>query len=123
LVERRPVLAQPAWLALGLFFPALASRSGSPLFLGLCALEGIVEEAEEVIGEAKDPAVLDAGMIAAAQAVEHYEIARYGTLIAWAEQLGMDKASALLQETLKEEKHADEILNKIAMQSVNREAA
>jgi len=87
------------------------------------ALDGIVEEAEEVIGEAKDPRVLDAGMIAAAQAVEHYEIARYGTLIAWADQLGIDKAISLLQETLKEEKHADEILSKIAMQSVNRKAA
>ncbi len=67
--------------------------------------------------------VLDAGMIAAAQAVERYEIARYGTLIAWAEQLGNDEVSKLLQETLKEEKHADEILNKIAMQSVNWKAA
>jgi ferritin-like metal-binding protein YciE len=64
------------------------------------ALEGIVEEAEEVIGEAKDPAVLDAGMIAAAQAVEHYEIARYGTLIAWAGQLGRQDVSQLLQATL-----------------------
>ena len=87
------------------------------------ALEGIVEEAEEVIGEARDPAVLDAGMIAAAQAVEHYEIARYGTLIAWAEQLGYKEAARLLEDTLKEEKHADEVLSKIAVQSVNRKAA
>ncbi len=62
-------------------------------------------------------------MIAAAQAVEHYEIARYGTLIAWAEQLGNDDASRLLKETLTEEKHTDEVLNKISMQSVNRKAA
>jgi ferritin-like metal-binding protein YciE len=87
------------------------------------AMEGIVEEAEEVIGEAKDPAVLDAGMIAAAQAVEHYEIARYGTLTAWAEQMGNERVSQLLRETLQEEKHADEVLNKIAMETVNRMAA
>jgi ferritin-like metal-binding protein YciE len=83
------------------------------------ALEGIVDEAGEVIGEAKDSAVLDAGMIAAAQAVEHYEIARYGTLIAWADELGREDASKL-QETLKEEKHADEALNNIAMQRAPR---
>lgn len=87
------------------------------------ALEGIIQEAEEVMDEFKDPAVLDAGMIAAAQAVEHYEIARYGTLIAWAEQLGKGEISELLQETLNEEKHADELLNKIAMELVNRKAA
>jgi ferritin-like metal-binding protein YciE len=87
------------------------------------ALEGIVEEAEEVIGEAKDPAVLDAGMIAAAQAVEHYEMARYGTLIAWAGQLGNDDVTKLLRTTLDEEKHADEVLTKIATQLVNRKAA
>ncbi len=87
------------------------------------ALKGLVEEAEEVMGQAKERSVLDAGMIAAAQAVEHYEIARYGTLIAWAQQLGKSDVSKLLQETLKEEKHADQVLNKIAMQSVNRKAA
>ncbi len=87
------------------------------------ALEGIVEEAEEVMSETEDPGVLDAGLIASAQAVEHYEIARYGTLIAWAEQLGNNEVSNLLQETLKEEKHADAVLNKIAQESVNRKAA
>jgi ferritin-like metal-binding protein YciE len=87
------------------------------------ALEGIVEEAEEVAGEEKGPAVLDAGIIAAAQAIEHYEIARYSTLIAWASQLWTDDISALLQATLEEEKHTDEILTAIAMQSVNRKAA
>jgi ferritin-like metal-binding protein YciE len=87
------------------------------------ALEGIIQEAEEVMGESEGPAVLDAGMVAAAQAVEHYEIARYGTLIAWAEQLGKREISKLLRQTLNEEKHADELLNKIAMKSVNRKAA
>jgi ferritin-like metal-binding protein YciE len=87
------------------------------------ALEGIVEEADEVMGEAKDPAVLDAGIIAAVQAVEHYEIARYCTLIAWARQLWRDDVSNLLQASLQEEKRADETLTKIAMQAVNRKAA
>lgn len=87
------------------------------------ALQGIVDEAEEVMSDAKDPAVLDAGMIGAAQAVEHYEIARYGTLIAWAEELGKKEIVSLLEQTLKEEKKADEILSRIAMQSVNRKAA
>jgi ferritin-like metal-binding protein YciE len=86
------------------------------------ALEGIVEEAEEAIGESKDPAVLDAAMIAAAQAVEHYEMARYGTLIAWAGQLGKEDVSDLLRTTLQEEKHADQLLTKIATQLVNRQA-
>jgi ferritin-like metal-binding protein YciE len=87
------------------------------------ALQGIVTEAEEVMGEAADADVRDAGMIAAAQAVEHYEIARYGTLVAWAKQLGKDDVSQLLQETLKEEKHADDLLSKIAWDSVNKKAA
>jgi ferritin-like metal-binding protein YciE len=84
------------------------------------ALEGVAEEAKEVISEAKDPALLDAGMIAAAQAVEHYGIARYGTLIAWAGQLAKDGISILLQPALEEEKHADKVLTSIAMQLVNR---
>jgi ferritin-like metal-binding protein YciE len=67
--------------------------------------------------------VVDAGLIAAAQAVEHYEIARYGTLIAWAEQLGLSDSVALLQETLEEEKTADKKLTQIAEASVNRKAA
>ena len=87
------------------------------------ALEGIVAEAEDMIGEAEDAEVRDAGMIAAAQAVEHYEIARYGTLIAWAKQLKKEDVSNLLQETLKEEKHADDLLSKIAWESVNKKAA
>ncbi|MGC2630897.1 MAG: DUF892 family protein, partial [Rhodomicrobium sp.] len=67
--------------------------------------------------------VMDAGLIAAAQAIEHYEIARYGTLRSRAQQLGMQEAAKLLDQTLQEEKQTDELLNKIAMRSVNRKAA
>jgi ferritin-like metal-binding protein YciE len=86
------------------------------------ALKGLVEETEEVMSEAKDPAVLDAGMIGCAQAVEHYEMARYGTLKAWATQLEMDDAVELLEETLEEEKAADEKLTELAMDGINEEA-
>jgi ferritin-like metal-binding protein YciE len=87
------------------------------------AIKGIIEEGEEDIKEAKDPDVLDAGMIADAQAVEHYEIARYGTLIAWAKQLGMNDAVSLLQQTLDQEYNADRTLTKLAEGSLNRQAA
>jgi len=87
------------------------------------AIKGILEEGDEDIKEAGDPDVLDAGMIADAQAVEHYEIARYGTMIAWAEQLGMKEAVALLQQTLEQEYNADRILTEIAESSLNRQAA
>jgi ferritin-like metal-binding protein YciE len=87
------------------------------------AIEGLVEEGKEVMTEAQSGEVMDAGLIAAAQAVEHYEIARYGTLRSWAEQLGMKEAAKLLGQTLSEEKQTDELLNKIAMSSVNRKAA
>ena len=87
------------------------------------AIEGLVEEGKEVMTEAQSGEVMDAGLIAAAQAVEHYEIARYGTLRSWAEQLGMKEAAKLLAETLAEEKQTDELLNKIAKSSVNRRAA
>ena len=87
------------------------------------AIEGLVEEGKEVMTEAQSGEVMDAGLIAAAQAVEHYEIARYGTLRSWAEQLGMKEAAKLLGETLSEEKQTDELLNKIAKSSVNRKAA
>ena len=76
------------------------------------AIKGILEEGDEDIKEAGDPDVLDAGMIADAQAVEHYEIARYGTMIAWAEQLGMKEAVALLQQTLEQEYNADRDLDR-----------
>lgn len=88
------------------------------------AIKGLLAEGEEVMEDCEDGTVCDAGMIAAAQTVEHYEIARYGTLRAWAEELGMNDAVALLEETLRQEKKADETLNAIALQSgVNREAA
>lgn len=87
------------------------------------AIKGILEEGEEDIKEAEDPDVRDAGMIADAQAVEHYEIARYGTLIAWANQLGMPKAASLLEETLDQEYNADRTLTDLAEKRLNREAA
>jgi ferritin-like metal-binding protein YciE len=87
------------------------------------AIKGILEEGEEDMKEAKDPDVLDAGMIADAQAVEHYEIARYGTMIAWAKQLGMNEAARLLQQTLEQEYNADKHLTELAESGLNRQAA
>jgi len=87
------------------------------------AIKGIIEEGEEDMKDAKAPDVLDAGMIADAQAVEHYEIARYGTMIAWAKQLGMKDAASLLQQTLDQEYNADRTLTKLAEGSLNRQAA
>jgi ferritin-like metal-binding protein YciE len=87
------------------------------------AILGLVEEGEEVIEKGENDDVIAAGLLAGAQAVEHYEMSRYGTMIAWAEQLGHSKAVPLLKATLKEEKAADEKLNQIAMSVVNREAA
>jgi ferritin-like metal-binding protein YciE len=87
------------------------------------AIIGLVEEGEEVIKKGEDGDVIDAGLLAGAQAVEHYEISRYGTMIAWAKQLGLQDAVPLLQETLKQEKAADAKLNEIAFGAVNREAA
>jgi ferritin-like metal-binding protein YciE len=86
------------------------------------ALLGLVEETEELMGEVKDPEVLNAGLIGCAQAVEHYEIARYGTLRAWAQQLEMPKVVKLLEATLAEEKTTDEKLTKLALSRINREA-
>jgi len=87
------------------------------------AIDGILDEAEEISGEVADKEVLDAALIASAQAVEHYEITRYGTLIAWARQLGRDDAAAILQKTLDEEKVADQKLTSVAESKVNRKAA
>jgi len=87
------------------------------------AIEGIIAEAKEHMEEIEDPEVLDAGMIGSAQAVEHYEITRYGTLIAWAKQLGRADAIELLQANLKQEKHADALLTEIAEAAVNQKAA
>jgi ferritin-like metal-binding protein YciE len=87
------------------------------------AIQGLVEEAKEVMAEAEDADVMDAGILAAAQAIEHYEIARYGTMRAWAEELGMGDAAKLLQQTLDEEKKTDKLLSDIAVSRLNREAA
>jgi len=78
------------------------------------AIDGIIKEANETAGEIADKAVLDAALIAAAQAVEHYEIARYGTLVAWGQQLGHGAAVALFEETLAEEKATDEKLTQLS---------
>ena len=86
------------------------------------AMEGLIEEGKELLQEDVEPEVLDAGLIAAAQKVEHYEIAGYGTVRTWAEQLGLDEAVRLLQETLDEEKETDEKLTQLAQASVNEDA-
>ncbi|MGB6556418.1 MAG: ferritin-like domain-containing protein [Pseudolabrys sp.] len=87
------------------------------------AIDGIIEEADEIAGEVDDKKVLDAALIAAAQAVEHYEITRYGTLIAWAKQLGRPDCASVLQENLEAEKAADSKLTSLAERSVNVKAA
>ena len=87
------------------------------------AILGIIAESKDVIDEVEDKQVLDAGLIASGQAAEDYEIARYGTLCAWAKQIGKPQIARLLHETLDEEKHADELLGDIAKRSVNRQAA
>ena len=87
------------------------------------AIDGILKEASEVAGDVDDKQVLDAALIAAAQAVEHYEITRYGTLIAWAKMLGRDDCASVLQQNLEEEKATDEKLNTMALRSVNQKAA
>ena len=86
------------------------------------AIDGIIKEANEVAGDVADKAVLDAALTASAQAVEHYEIARYGTLIAWAEQLGHGEAAQILGETLAEETATDEKLTRLATSKVNSKA-
>jgi ferritin-like metal-binding protein YciE len=87
------------------------------------AIEGILDEGKEIMEEYEDQPALDAGLLAAAQAVEHYEISRYGTLKSWATKLGMKDAAKLLDQTLTEEKKTDETLTKIADTAVNAEAA
>jgi ferritin-like metal-binding protein YciE len=86
------------------------------------AIVGITDEGAEIMEEYKGSPALDAGLLAAAQAVEHYEISRYGTLKAWAEELGLDDAAELLQETLDEEKVTDEALTEIAKSAINQRA-
>jgi ferritin-like metal-binding protein YciE len=87
------------------------------------AIDGILKEANEVAGEVEKKSVLDAALIAAAQAVEHYEMTRYGTLISWAKQLGRNDVATLLNQTLDEEKATDRKLTAMAESEVNRKAA
>ncbi|QCI68505.1 ferritin-like domain-containing protein [Phreatobacter stygius] len=87
------------------------------------AIDGILEEADDIVGDVADKRVLDAALIAAAQSVEHYEMTRYGTLIAWAKQLGRNDCASLLQKNLDEEKATDRRLTEIAEAKVNLRAA
>lgn len=87
------------------------------------AIDGIIEEADDVVGEVADDTVLDAALINAAQAAEHYEIARYGSLIAWAKQLGRNDCASILQKTLDEEKAIDKKLTSLAESKANLRAA
>ncbi len=87
------------------------------------AIDGIIEEANETAGEIADKDVLDAALVASAQAVEHYEITKYGTLVAWAKRLGREDCAAILQQNLDEEKATDEKLTAMAESSINRQAA
>ena len=86
------------------------------------AIEGILEEGADIMKEFKGASALDAGLVSAAQAVEHYEIARYGTLKRWAEQLGLNEAVRLLNATLSEEKNTDEALTELAETTINEQA-
>jgi len=100
-------------------FDQVGAKSGS----NTCeAMEGLIEEGEEIIGLGLDKDAQDAGLIAAAQKVEHYEIALYGTLCTFAKQLGHNEAATLLHETLEEEKRTDEKLTQLAKQSINVKA-
>jgi len=87
------------------------------------AIEGILDEGKAMMDEYKDAPALDAGLLAAAQAVEHYEISRYGTLKTWAGRLSMREGVKLLDQTLAEEKKTDDALSKLAISAVNAEAA
>ncbi len=86
------------------------------------AINGLIEEGEEVIEEFPEGSVRDAGLAACAQAIEHYEMARYGALIAWARTAGQAEVVSLLEETLAEEKKADDLLNKLASKELNKQA-
>ena len=87
------------------------------------AIQGIIEEGKEIMEDFAESDALDAGLIAAGQAVEHYEISRYGTLRAWAQELGLEDAAGLLEETLEEEKKTDKLLSELAEARVNQKAA
>jgi ferritin-like metal-binding protein YciE len=84
------------------------------------AINGIVAEGEETIEDFGESAAIDSGLVAAGQAVEHYEMARYGALAGWAEQLGMAEAAALLNETLQEEMNAEKLLTQIAKSKADK---
>ncbi len=101
-------------------FEALGKRAKGKT---CAAMVGLVEEGEEAVEEFDKGPVLDAALIACAQAVEHYEIARYGAMVAWAKQLGLTEAAGLLQQNLDEEKANDGVLNELAERSTNPEAA
>jgi ferritin-like metal-binding protein YciE len=98
-----------------------ASINQKPQGKTCAAIVGITDEGAEIMEEYKGSPALDSGLLAAAQAVEHYEMSRYGTLRTWAEQLGLEEAATLLEETLEEEKATDEALTKIAESVVNQE--
>lgn len=87
------------------------------------AMEGLIKEAEEIMDEAEEGVMMDAAIIAAAQKVEHYEIASYGTLRTFAQTLGLDEAAGILESTLEEEKNADMTLTEVAVSTINLEAA
>lgn len=95
----------------------------SPKAVDCPAIDGIIKEANELAGDVADKEVLDAALLASAQAVEHYEITRYGTLIAWAQQLGRDDCAAMLQQNLDEEKATDKKLSALAESRINQKAA
>ena len=95
----------------------------SPKAVTCPAIKGIIKEAEEVAGDIADQDVLDAALTAAAQAVEHYEISRYGALASWARELGRNDCAELLHQTLEEERATDEKLTRLAEERVNRKAA
>jgi len=86
------------------------------------AIDGIIEEGSEILEKYKGAPAIDAGLVAAAQSVEHYEITRYGTLVAWAQQLGMNDAVRLLKETLAEEENTDKALTQLGESGVNQRA-
>ena len=100
-------------------FEALGKRPKTKV---CAAMQGLTKEAEEAISESGKGAVLDAALIACAQAVEHYEIARYGALAAWARTSGLDEAASILEGILEEEKTSDMKLNEIALRHLNQDA-
>jgi len=101
----------------------LVEQLGESLQRKTCqAMKGLIEEGEEIMKEQKGTSALDAALISAAQKVEHYEIASYGTLVTWAEQMGHDEAVELLRETLQEEKSTDEKLTQVAESRANQKA-